>query len=57
MTLNEHDALNLITVALQSGSIQLVGNTNANTDESSESRGKRDAKYLASLLKGLVEAQ
>lgn len=55
--ITEHDAMNLITAGLTSGSIQLIGCANATSDEAAKTRGTRDAIYLATLLKGLAEAE
>lgn len=57
MKLTEHDALNLITAALQSGAIQLNGNAASTSDEAAKNRGTRDAAYLKSLVETLITEQ
>lgn len=54
MKLTEHDALNLITAALQSGAIQLNGNAASTSDDAAKNRGTKDAAYLKSLVETLI---
>ena len=52
--LNARAALDLITAALQSGSIKLRGNTNAGDVESAQELADMDAAYLNMLVTRLT---
>ncbi len=57
MKLTEHDAVNIVSAALQSGSIQLNGNAASTSDDAAKNRGTRDATYLKSLVETLITEQ
>lgn len=51
---DENDALKVIVTALESGSIQLIGNKNSADTETSKELAKYDATYLKTLLASLT---